>query len=107
MIGILETVSQMTGLPKDKLLKYSLIILALFVVFGIGQAFLTTLLGVVYPVYMSSCALESNNASDNREWLTYWVIFGLFNGIDYFSSLIPFYYFMKLSTLIWLFHPKF
>jgi hypothetical protein len=35
-MGILETASQFTGLSKDKLLKYSLVGLVLFVVFGIG-----------------------------------------------------------------------
>ncbi len=56
---------------------------------------------------MSFCALDSNNVGDSREWLTYWVIFGLFNGIEYISWFIPFYYIIKLITLIWLFHPKY
>jgi receptor expression-enhancing protein 5/6 len=58
---------------------------------------------------MSFCALESNNDGDNRKWLSYWVIFGLFNGIDHFAIFllsIRLYYVIKLATLIWLFHPK-
>ena len=100
----------MTGQPKDKLLKYGLIGLVLFVVFGIGQAILTTLLGVAYPVFMSFHALESNGLGDDQQWLTYWVVFGLFNMIDQFAGFIlhfiPFYYVLKLAVLIWLFHPK-
>ena len=100
----------MTTLPKDKLLKYSLIGLALFVFFGIGQAILTTLLGVAYPVFMSFHSLESDGKSDDRQWLTYWVVFGLFNMVDQFAGFvlhfIPFYYVLKLTVLVLLFHPK-
>jgi hypothetical protein len=64
-MGILETASKATGLPKDKLLRYGLIALVLFVVFGIGQAILTTLIGVAYPVFMSFHALESDGLSDD------------------------------------------
>ena len=88
----------------------------LFVVFGIGQAILTTLLGVAYPVFMSFHALESDDSQksvkqiDDKQWLTYWVVFGLFNMIDQFAGFIlhfiPFYYVLKLAVLIWLFHPK-
>ncbi len=100
----------MTGQPKDKLLKYGLIGLVLFVVFGIGQAILTTLLGVAYPVFMSFHALEQAGKGEDKQWLTYWVVFGLFNMIDQFAGFIlhfiPFYYVLKLAALILLFHPK-
>jgi receptor expression-enhancing protein 5/6 len=98
-----------TGIPKDKLPKYCFISLALLVVFGIGQVFLTNVLCVVYPVCMSFSALESSNEGENRKWLSYWVIFCLINGIDYFATFlqsIPHYYVIKLATLIWLYHPK-
>ena len=85
--------------------------LVLFVVFGIGQSLITTLLGVFYPVFMSFHALESShNADDDKQWLTYWVVFGAFNMIDQFAGFIlhfiPFYYVLKLAALIFLFHPK-
>jgi receptor expression-enhancing protein 5/6 len=109
-MGILETAHQITGLPKDKILRYGLIAIVLFVVFGIGQAILTTLLGVAYPVFMSFHALETDGLSDDQQWLTYWVVFGLFNVLDQFAGFIlrfiPFYYVLKLAVLIWLFHPK-
>ena len=109
-MGILDTLSEVTHQPQDKVLKYGLFCVVLFVVFGIGQAILTTLLGVAYPVFMSFHALESNGLGDDQQWLTYWVVFGLFNMIDQFAGFvlhfIPFYYVLKLAVLIWLFHPK-
>ena len=112
-MGLLDKISEATGLPKQRVLKYALIGLVLFVVFGVGQAIITNLVAVAYPVFMSFHALESTgeDSTDDKQWLTYWVIFGLFSVIDQFAGfilhLIPFYYVLKLATLIILFHPRF
>ena len=108
-MGLFDTISQATGLPKAKVLKVALAFMVGFIVFGIGQSILTNLIGVAYPVFMSFHALESDGANDDKQWLTYWVIFGLFSILDQFAgfilSMIPFYYVLKVATLIWLFHP--
>lgn len=58
---------------------------------------------------MSFYALESDGEDDDKMWLTYWVVFGLFNILDQFAGFIlrfiPFYYVLKVACLIWLFHP--
>ena len=86
--------------------------MVLFVVFGVGQAIITNIIGVAYPVFMSFHALESKDSDeDDKQWLTYWVVFGLFSVTDQFAGFIlhfiPFYYVLKVATLIWLFHPAF
>jgi len=111
-MGILDTISGATGFPKKTVLKGSLTFLVLFVVFGIGQAIITNIIGVAYPVFMSFHALESHdNAEDDKQWLTYWVVFGLFSLTDqcagFILHFIPFYYVLKVAVLIWLFHPAF
>ena len=81
----------------------------MFVVFGVGSSILTTLIGVAYPAFMSFVALESDGEDDDKQWLTYWVVFGLFSILDQFAgiilALIPFYYVLKVALLIWMFHP--
>merc|ERR1712160_209466 len=61
------------------------------------------MLGVIYPVVMSFLALESKGHEDDKQWLTYWVVFGLFNIVDQFASIIlhyiPFYHFLKLPQV--------
>ena len=90
--------------------KYGLFIGMAAVFLGIGQTYITVLLGVAYPAFMSFLALESEETDDDKQWLTYWVIFGLFNIIDQWSGFIlhfiPFYFVIKLCFLVFLFHPS-
>ena len=80
------------------------------VMLGVGQVYITTLIGVLYPAFMSFIALESSGTDDDKMWLTYWVVYGTFQIIDEFGSiilgLIPFYFFLKLLFLVYLFHPS-
>uniref|UniRef100_UPI0035C727A6 HVA22/TB2/DP1 family protein n=1 Tax=Serratia quinivorans TaxID=137545 RepID=UPI0035C727A6 len=91
-------------------MQYGLIGGVLFVMFGVGASYITTAIGVAYPAFMSFLALESDEKDDDIQWLTYWVCFGAFNIVDQFAgiilSVIPFYYFLKLGFLVYLFHPK-
>ena len=105
----MEKVAAMTGLTPSQIFRYSIIAGVVMVMCGIGGTYITCLLGVAYPCFMSFLALESKEEDDDKQWLTYWVVFGLFNIIDQFAgfilSFIPFYYLLKLCFLIWLFHP--
>jgi len=38
----------------------------MFVMFGVGQTYLTNLIGVAYPAFMSFIALESEGADDDK-----------------------------------------
>jgi receptor expression-enhancing protein 5/6 len=101
----------LTGLSDSQIAKYGLALGVLFVMFGVGASYITCLLGVAYPAFMSFLALESNDEEDSTQWLTYWVVFGIFNIVDQFAGFIlhfiPFYYFLKLAFLVFLFHPQF
>ena len=81
-MNAIEKLSHMTGLPQKQVLQILLGLLVMFVVFGIGSSLLTTLIGVAYPAFMSFVALESEGEDDDKQWLTYWVVFGTFSIID-------------------------
>lgn len=82
----------------------------LFVVIGIGEVFLTNLLGVVYPAYMSFKAIETKEEEDDKQWLTYWVVYGTFTVVDTVTDVLlfwlPFYHPIKLLFLIFLAWPE-
>tara|TARA_B110001450_G_C17468341_1_gene419125 strand:+ start:22 stop:381 length:360 start_codon:yes stop_codon:yes gene_type:complete len=79
------------------------------VMLGVGQTYITQIIAVLYPCFMSFIALETDTPEDDKQWLTYWVCYGAFAIVDQFAgfilSFIPFYYFLKMAFLIWCMHP--
>jgi receptor expression-enhancing protein 5/6 len=60
---------------------------------------------------MSFKAIESQGSADDTQWLTYWVVFGFLNVIEYFSDAllywVPFYYALKVVAVLFLMLPQF
>ena len=110
MNEVFETLESSTGLKKPQIINYALYASIALVLLGIGNTFIVTMLGVVYPAFASFVALESADKEDDKQWLTYWVCFGAFQIVDCFGgiilSFIPFYFFLKLGFLLYLSHPK-
>lgn len=77
---------------------------------GILDDLTCNLIGILYPAYLSFKAIETQESDDDKQWLTYWVAFAIYNIIDDFSSILffwlPFYYPIKLIVLLWMVWPK-
>jgi len=77
--------------------------------FGYGK-FVIDLIGFVYPVYGSIKAIESKDAAEDTQWLTYWLLFSVFKMLeqvaDVLISNIPFYFVSKVLFLIWCYYPS-
>jgi len=88
-----------------------LAIVALCVFSGLFASSITNALGFAYPAYASIKAVETPSKNDDKQWLTYWVVFAAFcmleNFIDYILYWVPFYYAIKLAFLIWCMIPKY
>lgn len=71
---------------------------------------MTNLLGFFIPAYFSLKALESPQPQDDIQWLTYWVVFGMFTFLETFSSIVlyyvPWYYTIKTLAIVWLMLPQ-
>lgn len=86
----------------------SLGLLVTFLLFG--STILTLTITVLYPSFKSIQALETNKTDDDKEWLTYWIIFGIFSLLDdccgCILNFIPYFYWIKLAFFIYLLAPQ-
>ena len=110
MQAAIKQIGSLTGLKPQQVMTYGLGLSVFLVMMGVGQTYITQIIGVAYPCFKSFVALESEGTEDDKQWLTYWVCFGLFTIVDQFAGIIlqfvPFYYFLKMGALVFLFHPS-
>ncbi|KAL0477946.1 hypothetical protein AKO1_012381 [Acrasis kona] len=64
----------------------------------------------LYPAYASYKAIKSNGTADDKQWLTYWVTFGLLHVMEFWFGpvleYIPLYWLLKSGFVLWLQHPS-
>merc|ERR1712000_160003 len=80
-----------------------------FVLIGIWDKLMVNILGFVFPAYISIKAIESKDKEDDTQWLTYWVVFGLFTVIEFFTPTLlwvfSWYFVVKFFFVLWLLSP--
>jgi receptor expression-enhancing protein 5/6 len=98
------------NVPKEILVIVGAFFLVLVIIFGVGIASLSSLVGFVYPAFKSFQAIETKKKGDDTQWLVYWVIFAFFSIMETFVDIllywIPFYYAFKLAFLLWAMLPQ-
>lgn len=87
-VQYLVTFETVTKVPKTYAVLGGVALFSLMVLLNLWGSLLTDLLGFVYPAYMSFKAIESKGKDDDTQWLTYWVVFGFMNVIEFFSDLL-------------------
>jgi receptor expression-enhancing protein 5/6 len=106
----IELITENFGL-NGKYVIGGLFVCSLIILSGYMESFLTNIIGVVYPAFRSIRAIESQELDNDKQWLSYWVIFATLALFDLFSGLIlflfPYYFFIKFLFIIWLALPNF
>eukprot|EP01017_Pseudomicrothorax_dubius_P001439 TRINITY_DN0_c483_g1_i1.p1 TRINITY_DN0_c483_g1~~TRINITY_DN0_c483_g1_i1.p1 ORF type:complete len:189 (+),score=70.78 TRINITY_DN0_c483_g1_i1:17-583(+) len=112
-VAPLKRVADKVGLPVHVLLIAAGGLSLVLIVFNYGSNMISSVIGFLYPAYMSFKALESKSSTDKdfREWLTYWVVYSFLVAVDPILSIAffwlnPFYYLIKVAFYVALFHPK-
>lgn len=104
------TLQNQTKVPKEFLALGGALLFGIFIVFGLGVASLSSIVGFVYPAFKSFQAIETKSKGDDTQWLVYWVVFSFFQILEVFVDVllywIPFYYAFKLAFLLWAMLPQ-
>ena len=104
----MNLIQEKTGI-KGIYVVIALILSVIFVYYNIFDSVITNLVGTLYPAFWTIKSIERNDLAEQKNWLTYWAVFGFFILIDMFSPIIvkfvPFYLVMKILFLIWMFMP--
>ncbi|KAJ2956154.1 hypothetical protein NQZ79_g7945 [Umbelopsis isabellina] len=86
-------------------------LLLVLIVFNIAGELVTDAIAWIYPVIASFQAIDSPSPAANRQWLTYWSIFGAVKMLEYFLNAllywIPYWFVIKTVFFLWLSLPQF
>ena len=98
------------GQPVEVLLLGLIVVSGVVVLVLFGGTIFTLVLTVIYPAIQSIKAIESEGGDDDKEWLTYWTIFGLATLADEFAgfllTFIPFYFYLRPIFFVFLMAPQ-
>ena len=107
----LKELEKKTGVSKVYFFVFFTLLFSGLLYLAGGAKLIVDLAGFLYPAYMSFKALDTADTADDVQWLTYWVVFATFSIIEqtigFVTGFIPFYYYIKIAFLVWLYHPSF
>jgi len=106
----LKSVYTSTKIPLVYMLGSTITFLLLLLYVFSGIRAITSIVGVIYPGYMSLKALNNKDTIQDMLWLSYWIWYGLFTMIESITDLflfwIPMYEFIKMGFYIYLYAPN-
>jgi receptor expression-enhancing protein 5/6 len=107
--NVLGKIEAKTGVDRFYLVAGVAGVLSLYLIFGHFAELVCNTIGFLYPAYISVKAIESHNKDDDTQWLTYWVVFALFNVVEFASDTIvgwfPIYWVVKCAFMLYLYLP--
>lgn len=105
----LNAAEQKTGISRRNLVLGGAALILVWLAIGIGSSLVCSVVCFIYPAYKSFKAVESPQGDDDKQWLTYWIVYSTFNILEYFADLIlfwiPLYDLLKCLFLVWCMWP--
>lgn len=71
----LKMASEKSGVKSALIVLLAATIIISILVVSFGTPILCDLIGTLYPTYMSYRAIETKDPGDDKQWLTYWVVY--------------------------------
>lgn len=105
----LTDLEKSTGQPKSIIAGGVAVFGVLLFLFLCPQPLVLNIVGCAFPMYASMKALADDAKDELPMWITYWCVFTAFKMVmgplDFILSFVPFYFYLKLTFLAWLFYP--
>mmetsp|Transcript_15988 Transcript_15988/g.49473 ORF Transcript_15988/g.49473 Transcript_15988/m.49473 type:complete len:157 (-) Transcript_15988:82-552(-) len=105
----LAEIEKSTGQPKSLIAGGGAVFATLLTLFLCPAQLVFSAVGVGYPMYASMKMLAEDTTEDAAMWITYWCLFTSFKivmgPLDFVLGFLPFYFYLKLALLVWLFSP--
>ena len=111
MVPVFVDISAKAGVNPGAILAGigSIVLLVLLVLQG--WAILATSITVLYPAIHSIRAIESEDEDDDKVWLSYWMVYGMFTVVETFFGFIfwfiPYWSWIRPGFFVWLLLPQF
>jgi len=109
IVKVLNIGEEKSGLKRGQLCVAGALVSLLFVFVFFGLSFISTIIGVLYPCYMTLLNLNGTR-EQTRQWLIYWMVFGFFSFKEQFSDILlfwlPFFYEFKIAVLVFCMYPS-
>jgi len=106
---VLAVAEEKTGVKRLYLFSGVVACLFTFLLTGVADHLIVSLIGFLYPAYASVRAIQSKNKEDDTKWLIYWVVYGGFVVLEILGDLLlnwfPMYFLFKCSFLVWCMSP--
>ncbi len=107
--SFIQEIQKKSDIPAAYLI-FTLIFASVLVSSGYFAQSLTSIIIFVLPVYWTLKAVELRLKNEDKQWMTYWLIWTFFYFLDLifsnFFKRIPNFYLLKLLFFIWLFLPS-
>jgi len=107
--NVLGQIESKTGVDRFFIVASIALLFSLYLIFGHFAELVCNFIGFLYPAYVSIKAIESASKADDTQWLTYWVVFGVFSIVEFAEDEIvgyfPVYWLFKCAFLLYLSLP--
>ena len=100
---------KLTGIKKENAALGLITFIILYITAANFASTVSDVIGLIYPLYCSVRAQESERKEDREFWYRYWIVYSSLLLVEFIAvrllTLIPAYYFVRTIFVVWCMAP--